>query len=244
MALIPVCSAKMIVLPHSIIHPPRAVQPTEQDAIEAIRQGDERAYEIIFRQHYAPLCRYARQFLTDADEAEEEVQAMFLALWERRDGLFITTSLKAYLFRAVHNRCLNRIKHFAVRDEYHQHTRYVAETTTESPMQTLLGDELADRLRMAIQKLPEQCRLAFTLSRFEELRYGEIADQLGISPKTVENQIGKALRILRTELSDYLPLLLVMNNVQWLIDNAQWLNSLTPYLLLVIIMHYSLCIVY
>ena len=216
----------------------------EQDAIEAIRQGDERAYEIIFRQHYAPLCRYARQFLTDADEAEEEVQAMFLALWERRDGLFITTSLKAYLFRAVHNRCLNRIKHFAVRDEYQQHTRYVAETTTESPMQTLLGDELADRLRMAIQKLPEQCRLAFTLSRFEELRYGEIADQLGISPKTVENQIGKALRILRTELSDYLPLLLVMNNVQWLMDNAQWLNSLTPYLLLVIIMHYSLCIVY
>ncbi|GAB3221613.1 RNA polymerase sigma-70 factor [Spirosoma arcticum] len=220
------------------------MQPTEQDAIEAIRQGDERAYEIIFRQHYAPLCRYARQFLTDADEAEEEVQAMFLALWERRDGLFITTSLKGYLFRAVHNRCLNRIKHFAVRDEYQQHARYVAETTAESPMQRLLGDELSDRLRMAIQKLPEQCRLAFTLSRFEELRYGEIADQLGISPKTVENQIGKALRILRTELSDYLPLLLVINNVQWLMDNAQWLNSLTPYLLLVIIMHYSLCIVH
>lgn len=233
----------MIVLPQSIIHPPYAVQPTEQDAIEAIRQGDERAYETIFRQHYAPLCRYARQFLVDADEAEEEVQAMFLALWERRDGLFITTSLKAYLFRAVHNRCLNRIKHFAVRDEYNQHTRYAAETTAESPMQTLLGDELADRLRVAIQKLPEQCRLAFTLSRFEELRYAEIADQLGISPKTVENQIGKALRILRTELSDYLPLLLVMNDVQWLMDIAQWLNRLTPYPLLTSI-HHSLFIVH
>ena len=215
MALIPVCFAKMIVLPHPPIHLPHAVQPTEQDAITAIRQGNERAYEGVFRQHYAPLCRYARQFLADADEAEEEVQAMFLALWERRDGLFITTSLKAYLFRAVHNRCLNRIKHFAVRDEYQQHTRYVAETTAESPMQTLLGDELADRLRMAIQKLPEQCRLAFTLSRFEELKYGEIADQLGISPKTVENQIGKALRILRTELSDYLPVLFV-----WLLSHS------------------------
>ncbi|HLL96339.1 MAG TPA: sigma factor, partial [Spirosoma sp.] len=75
------------------------MQPTEQDVIEAIRQGDERAYEVVFRQHYAPLCRYARQFLSDSDEAEEEVQAMFLALWERRDSLIITTSLKSYLFR-------------------------------------------------------------------------------------------------------------------------------------------------
>lgn len=211
----PVCSTKMIVLPHPIIHPSRSVQPTEQDAIEAIRQGDERAYETVFRQYYAPLCRHARQFVADADEAEEEVQAMFLALWEKRDGLFITASLKAYLFRAVHNRCLNRIKHFAVRDEYQHHTRYTGETSAESPMQTLLGDELADRLRVAIQKLPEQCRLAFTLSRFEELTYGEIASQLGISPKTVENQIGKALRILRAELSDYLPVLFV-----WLLSHS------------------------
>lgn len=205
----------MIVLPHPTIHPPHAVQSTEQDVIKAIRQSDERAYEAVFRQHYALLCRYARQFLSDADEAEEEVQAMFLVLWERRDGLFITTSLKAYLFRAVHNRCLNRIKHFAVRDEYRKHTRYVGEPTAESPMQTLLGDELADRLRVAIQKLPEQCRLAFTLSRFEELTYGEIAGQLGISPKTVENQIGKALRILRTALSEYLPVLFV-----WLLSHS------------------------
>lgn len=199
----------MIVLPHPIIHPPRSVQPTEQDLVEAIRHGDERTYEAVFRQHYAPLCRYARQFLPDPDEAEEEVQAMFLTLWEKRDGLFITTSLKSYLFRAVHNRCLNRIKHFAIRDEHRQHTLYAGEATVESPVNTLLGDELTDRLQVAIQKLPEQCRLAFTLSRFEELKYQEIADQLGISVKTVENQIGKALRILRSELSDYLPILLM-----------------------------------
>lgn len=203
----------MIVLPYPIT-PPKSVQPTEQDAVAAIRQGDERAYEVVFRQQYAPLCRYARQFLPDADDAEEEVQAMFFALWEKRDGLFITTSLKSYLFRAVHNRCLNRIKHFAIRDEHRQHTIYAGETTVESPMQSLLGDELADRLRVAIRKLPEQCRLAFTLSRFDELTYGEIAGQLGISPKTVENQIGKALRILRTELSDYLPILLM-----WLLSH-------------------------
>ena len=199
----------MIALLSPIIHPPRSVQPTEQDVIEAIRQGDERAYEVVFRQHYAPLCRYARQFLSDSDEAEEEVQAMFLALWERRDSLIITTSLKSYLFRAVHNRCLNRIKHLAIRDEHRQHTLYMGETGAESPVHTLLGDELAERLQVAIQKLPEQCRLAFTLSRFDELKYQEIADQLGISIKTVENQIGKALRMLRTELSDYLLLIII-----------------------------------
>ncbi|WP_394353873.1 RNA polymerase sigma-70 factor [Spirosoma taeanense] len=189
------------------------MQPAEQDVLSAIRQGNEQAFEAVFRQHYASLCRYARQFLPDADEAEEEVQIMFLALWEKRDGLFITTSLKSYLFRAVHNRCLNRIKHLAVRDEHREHTLYAGETTAESPIHTLLGDELADRLQAAIQKLPEQCRLAFTLSRFEELKYGEIADQLGISIKTVENQIGKALRLLRTELSDYLPILFI-----WLLN--------------------------
>ena len=139
---------------------------------------------------------------------------MFLVVWEKREALIITTSLKSYLYRAVHNRCLNRIKHTSVRDEHREHTRYVGETTVESPMQTLLGNELSVQIQRAIQKLPEQCRLAFTLSRYEELKYGEIADQLGISIKTVENQIGKALRILRTELSDYLPILLV-----WLLSH-------------------------
>nr|WP_262923961.1 RNA polymerase sigma-70 factor [Spirosoma liriopis] len=205
----------MIALPYPTTHPPTSVQPTEEDVLAAIRQGNERVFETVFRLHYAPLCRYARQFLPDADDAEEEVQAMFLAFWEKREGLLITTSLKSYLFRAVHNRCLNRIKHFAIRDEHRQHTLYAGDTTAESPVQALLGDELSDRIQTAIQKLPEQCRLAFTLSRFDELKYQEIADQLGISVKTVENQIGKALRILRTELSDYLPLALLT----WLLSH-------------------------
>jgi RNA polymerase sigma-70 factor (family 1) len=204
----------MIALQLPTIHQTITVAPTEQDVIEAIRAGSERDFESVFRQHYAPLCGYARQLLPDPDDAEEEVQAMFLALWEKRAGLIITISLKSYLFRAVHNRCLNRIKHANVRNEHREYTRYVGEATAESPVQTLLGDELANRVQTAIQKLPEQCRLAFTMSRFEELKYGEIADQLGISIKTVENQIGKALRILRTELSDYLPVLFL-----WLLSH-------------------------
>ncbi|ADB38395.1 RNA polymerase sigma-70 factor [Spirosoma linguale] len=212
----------MIVLQPPIIQKPFVVLPNEQDILSAISNGNERAFESVFRQYYAPLCRYARQLVPDPDEAEEEVQAMFLTVWEKRENLNITISLKAYLYRAVHNRCLNRIKHISVRDEHREHSRYLGESLVESPMQTLLGDELSDRLQRTIQKLPEQCRLAFTLSRFDELKYGEIADQLGISIKTVENQIGKALRILRTELSEYLPVLilwLLSHPEQWPINN-------------------------
>lgn len=234
----------MIALQLPTIHQTRSVTPTEQDVIEAIRAGSERDFEAVFRQHYAPLCGYARQLLPDPDDAEEEVQAMFLAFWEKRAGLIITVSLKSYLFRTVHNRCLNRMKHTTVRNEHREHTRYVGEATVESPVQTLIGDELADRVQTAIQKLPEQCRLAFTMSRFEDLKYGEIADQLGISIKTVENQIGKALRILRHELSEYLPVaLMVMYNVKWIMDNVAWLVN-TGLLLLspFIIIHYPLFI--
>jgi len=182
---------------------------TEQDLLTAIVEGDEQVFEAVFRQHYASLCRYARQLLPDADEAEEEVQSMFVAIWEKRSALRITSSLKSYLFQAVHNRYLNRLQHLSVRADYQRHAQHMGEGTAESPVQVLVANELADRVQAAVQRLPEQCRLAFTLSRYEELSYAEIAEQLGISPKTVENQIGKALRFLRVELREYLPLLLL-----------------------------------
>lgn len=176
--------------------------------IGEIRIGNEAVFETVFRQYYAPLCQYARSMLGDADEAEEVVQSMFLAIWERRESLLITTSLKSYLYRAVHNRCLSRLSQQANQASHRKlaATELYAEAT--SPTQSLLHDELSSRLQRAIGQLPEQCRRVFELSRFEELSYKEIADKLGIATKTVENQIGKALRLLRSELSDYLPLLI------------------------------------
>jgi len=184
------------------------VQIAEQDIIEGIRQGNEALFESAFRQYYPVLCRYANTFVKDWDEAEETVQSVFMTVWEKRSGLDITISLKSYLYRAVHNRCLNRIRHLSVQAGYQQQAIAELEPMAESPAQTLMAVELSERLEAAIQKLPEQCRLIFRMSRFDELKYQEIADQLGLSVKTVENQIGKALRILRGELADYLPLLL------------------------------------
>jgi RNA polymerase sigma-70 factor (ECF subfamily) len=189
------------------------VQLTEQEIVGAIRQGNDRIFEVVFRKYYQSLCNYANSMLKELDEAEEIVQNLFSGIWEKRADLEINVSLKSYLYRAVHNHCLNRIKHLKIREEYQQYADNYYETSYESVNQIVIKNELERKIDEAIERLPEQCRLIFRLSRFEELKYHEIAEQLGISPKTVENQIGKALKILRTELAEYLPLLILLIDV-------------------------------
>ncbi|MBB6005189.1 RNA polymerase sigma-70 factor [Arcicella rosea] len=184
------------------------MQVSDSDILLAIRQGNERVFETVFRKHYQALCNYSCNILKDMDDAEEIVQGVFLKFWEQRQEIEITVSLKSYLYRAVHNTCLNRIKHLKVQEVYRQHVGDFIENTFDSATDLLDKNELEIRIAEALEKLPEQCRLIFKMSRFEELKYQEIANQLGLSIKTVENQIGKALKIMRTELADYLPLLL------------------------------------
>ena len=182
---------------------------SEQEIIGAIREGNERIFEETFRKYYQSLCNYANSILKEMDEAEEVVQNLFMSVWEKRSDLEINISLKSYLYRAVHNHCLNRIKHLKVREEYQQYATNFYDASYESVSQTVMKNELETKIEEAIRKLPEQCRLIFRMSRFEELKYHEIAEQLEISPKTVENQIGKALKILRVELAEYLPLIII-----------------------------------
>lgn len=183
------------------------VQLSDTQILTAIGQGNERIFEQVFRKYYAGLCSYGRSMLRDADEAEEIVQNVFVGIWEKRESIEITQSLKSYLYRAVHNHCLNRIKHQKVRDEHQQYALYYQETSHELVSQTLEKNELEQQLSKAIEKLPEQCRIIFKMSRFEELKYQEIADKMGLSIKTIENQIGKALKVLRSDLADYLPII-------------------------------------
>lgn len=186
------------------------VQLSDSDIVNAIRQGQESAFEQMFRTYYERLCRYADTLLKDADEAEEMVQTVFLTIWEKRAELEITLSLKAYLYRAVHNHCLNRIKHFSVRETHREYSLYFQADGYDSVTEAIQANELEERIERAVSKLPEQCQVVFRMSRFDEMKYQEIADQLGLSVKTIENQIGKALRIMRHELADYLPLLAVL----------------------------------
>ncbi|WP_394991503.1 RNA polymerase sigma-70 factor [Emticicia sp.] len=185
------------------------MQLSEQEIISAIRQGDERIFEATFRKYYQSLCNYANSILKEMDEAEEVVQNLFLSIWEKRTDLEISVSLKSYLYRAVHNHCLNRIKHLKIREEYQQYATNFYDSSYESVSQTVMKNELEQKIEEAIRKLPEQCRLIFRMSRFDELKYHEIAKQLELSPKTIENQIGKALKFLRIELAEYLPLIII-----------------------------------
>ncbi len=186
------------------------IQIPDSDILLAIRQGNERVFETVFKKHYQALCNYACGILKDMDDAEEVVQSIFLKFWEQREEIEINVSLKSYLYRAVHNTCLNRLKHLKIQETYRQYVGDYLENSYDSATDILDKVELESRIEDALEKLPEQCRLIFKMSRFEELKYQEIADRLGLSVKTIENQIGKALKIMRTELSDYLPVVLLM----------------------------------
>lgn len=180
--------------------------------LDTLKAGDITAFEMLFRTYYQPLCNYAYTFVQDKDEAEEIVQSTFMSLWEKKQTLEIRTAVRPYLYAMVRNACLNVLKHEKVKKEHVEVQLAIGERSTESVARTVMASELETRIAEAMDALPEQCRLVFKLSRFEELKYAEIADQLNISVKTVENHMGKALRIMREQLRDYLPLLVILMN--------------------------------
>jgi RNA polymerase sigma-70 factor, ECF subfamily len=184
----------------------------EHQQIEALAAGDITAFEMIFKTYYQPLCNYAYTFLRDKEEAEEIVQTTFLSVWEKRGGMTIRTAVKPYLYAMVRNACLNVIKHEKIKQKHAVEEISLSSHSHDSVAHAVASSELESRIHNAMERLPEQCRLVFKLSRFEELKYAEIAEQLGISVKTVENHMGKALKIMREQLKDYLPLLIVLMN--------------------------------
>jgi RNA polymerase sigma-70 factor (ECF subfamily) len=180
------------------------MQIATESLLESIKKGDKQAFEQLFREHYAPLCRYAYTFLKGAQEAEEAVQNVFMTVWERRQDLNITTSVKSYLYQMVHNRSLNQIKHEKVKDAYKQYNQTQINQNSPNASHLTIQNELSARIEEAIEELPEQCRKIFKMSRIDELKYSEIAEILELSVKTVENQMSKALKHLRERLADYL----------------------------------------
>ena len=169
---------------------------------------DERSFDSIYLECYPSLYQYAYTMVNDDILAEEMVHQVFLKILEKKEPMTIHTSMKSYLYRAVHNECLNYFKHEKVKQAHVSNSGNELNYHTETPSGKMQYKELETRLRLAINELPEQCRIVFQLSRYEELKYAEIALQLGISIKTVENQISKALKRLRIQLVDYLPFVL------------------------------------
>ncbi len=172
------------------------------------RQGVSKSeFEDVFKSSFMALHSYAFTILREEAVAEEIVQNMFYKIWEKRETLQINQSLKAYLYQCVYHDSLNYLKHLKVKKE---HQSYILSTTGETDFDSskkLIGKEMETRISQVINQLPEQCRTIFQMSRFENLKYREIADALGLSIKTIENQMGKALKIMRIHLAEYLPLL-------------------------------------
>jgi RNA polymerase sigma-70 factor, ECF subfamily len=176
---------------------------TDHEQLAALRLGDEAAFDAIFRAYYARLVRMSEGMLGERAPAEEIAQDVMLELWRRREALVVETSLQAYLFRATRNRTLNHLRHEKVVN------RGSVFAAPEMSVQPQGEDELRNReidaaLRDAMNSLPPRCRAVFELSRVQGLKYAEIATALDISIKTVEAQMGKALRIIRDRMSDFL----------------------------------------
>lgn len=174
--------------------------------LSAIKYGDERAFDVLFRKYYSMLCAYGHKFV-ELEEAEECVQDAFLWLWENREVMVVQSSLSSYLFAIVHHRALNRINQKEVKSRVENYFCEEMQSLIEDPHFYHI-EELTRRIQEAVAALPESYREAFVMHRFKDMTYKEIADLLGVSPKTVDYRIQQALKQLRVDLKDYLPLLL------------------------------------
>lgn len=155
------------------------------------------------------MVAYAYNFLKEQEASEEICQEVFFQLWINREKTEIKTAISSYLYRAVRNRCINLIKHIDIRENYKQYNSEQLESNQSHSTDALTVSELDQKIRTAIDQMPLQRKKIFIMSRYEELTYKEIAEKMGLSKKTIENQMGKALQYLREELKDYLPLLLI-----------------------------------
>ena len=174
--------------------------------LSAVQRGDQKAFDTLFRGYYPMLCAYGHRFV-ELEDAEEIVEDSLLWIWENRETLVIESSLNSYLFKMVYRRALNKLAHIDATQR--------ADTRFYEEMQEMLQDtdyyqieELAKRIEDAVAALPESYREAFVMHRFRDMSYKEIAETLGVSPKTIDYRIQQALKQLRVDLKDYLPLLL------------------------------------
>ncbi len=195
---------------------------TKENAFYLDLSLERAGFDQIYLEHYPGLFRYAYTMLHESTASEEIIHNIFLKLLERNEPLKVHTSLKAYLYRSVNNECLNHIKHQKVKVNFEVETYKARSDKSQSPLAHLQYRELEEKVREAINELPEQCRTIFQLSRFEDLKYAEIAVQLSISVKTVETQMSRALKKLRVQLADHLPLITIVTNILYLTHLKLW----------------------
>lgn len=177
---------------------------SDEDILFMLNANEERAISVLFDNFYEYLCNVVYRVLHDRGYAEDIVQEIFYDLWRKREKIKIQSSLRAYLRRAAVNRSLNHIRKQRMKFEEDEEVILDVKAKGTDGQLELEKDELEQRIYDIIESLPPKCKIIFGLSRFENMTYQEIADELNISIKTVENQVSKALKILRTAVKPYL----------------------------------------
>lgn len=187
------------------IMPGSALSMSDEVLFAAVQKKEKKSFDQLFVRYYPSLCAYAKRFV-GLDEGEEIVQDMMVWLWEKSEKLVIKSSLKNFLFISVKNRCLTQISYDEMRNRVEQKLHNSLLDLYEDP-DFYIVEELSKKIEEALIRLPESYRESFEMNRFQKMTYQEIANQLNVSSKTIDYRIQQALKILRKELKDYLPLL-------------------------------------
>jgi len=190
---------------------------TDAEIKEKLYIGDSTIMNWLFQNYYTGLCTYANRFTKNKSISEEIVQQSFFKLWEKKSTVQINDTVIGYLFRIVRNNCLNQIKHQQIINRYNEkyietlnQTEDLLNISQENGLSIYIAKELEDKITRAIENLPVHCREIFKMSRFEGLKHQEIAEKQGITINTVQKQISIALSKLKTELSAYLSILIIL----------------------------------
>lgn len=177
--------------------------------------GDQSSFEQVYRFYYPRLNYFSHQYLFDDEASKNIVQDVFTELWNRRESFQIDTNLNAWLFTVTKNKSLKVISQLKSRQKYSNHIKSRELDVNFKSLEAFetsdfVFKELQARIQVALEKLTPACRKVFEMSRFEDKKNREIAEELNLSIKTVEAQISKALRSLKSDLKDYLPLFYIL----------------------------------
>jgi RNA polymerase sigma-70 factor (ECF subfamily) len=191
------------------------VDLTSNEILQNIIAGDKLSFEKVYRFYYPRLNYFARQYLLDTEASRNIVQDVFTELWDKRNTLQNDTNLNAWLFTVTKNKSLKIISHLKSQQNYKSYVRgrqldVNYNSLADFDTSNFIFEELQTRIESALEKLSPACRKVFEMSRFEDKKSREIAEELNLSIKTIEAHISKALRSLKTDLKDYLPLFYIL----------------------------------
>ncbi len=175
----------------------------QEELLQRLKKDDRSALKELFQLSYPSVCKAIKRLVREQAITEDLAQEVFLRFWKKRHSINVTSSLSAYLNRMATNEALGYLRR-KKKLEGEEHINLYSKSTDPDAEGIYMEGELKENIRTAINELPTKCRTVFVLSRYDELTYQEIADKMDISVKTVENQMGKALKVLRQKLKSYL----------------------------------------